>query len=1089
MKKQLSYKALERRIAELEQQLNQYHSAAIKYQALFDSFPHGISVTDSQGNIIETNAAAEKILGITKQEHEKRTIHGSEWALFHPDGSEMPTDQRPSVIALKKNRVVGNYEMGLHETNKGTTWLNVTAAPLPLEDHGVVVTFNDITEKKQAEKTRYEEEKRYRRLFETHSDAIYLLSEDGKILDANQSACNALEREKKNLTSLLIKDVDQNYDNELFKKFWTGQPEEKIRCFESVHIKSDGTTFPVEIIGIPFFDQGKRLLYGYVKDITKTKLADKEIKLQGEQLRAVFDSVPNILAIVNKDVCVELINRKGEVLMGKKDEKLLCGDTLNCVNAFGGDGCGNNHRCKQCSIRTRISSTFSTGKPHMEEEGNVTFVIDGIETSMDLLISTTLLNIDGVSKVLLSMTDITDLKLKERMQASQWRLIEYSLNHSVSELLQKFLDEAENLTNSDIGFFHFIEDDPINISLQTWSTRTVTLACKVENRKNHYPISEAGVWVDCVKEGKPVIHNNYKDLPHKKGFPNGHAPLIRQLVVPVLRGGKILAILGVGNKSTDYQQQDVQLIQIFADMAWEIIERKRSEEALKISEEQHKSILKTAMDGFWLADTSGKLLEVNETYCQMSGYTREELLSMHIHDIDCVASFKEVSAHCQRIMSLGEDRFESKQKRKDGTIFDVEVSVQYRGERDGKFVVFIRDITDLKNWETRLQQSQKMESIGNLAGGIAHDFNNILFPITGMAEMLLEDLPPGSPEHKKVQTIFAAGMRGADLVKQILAFSRQNEYKLMPVRVQQVLKEVLKLSRSTIPANIEITHHLQPDCGHVLADLTQIHQVGMNLITNAYHAVEGTGGKITVQVYEEIITDGPPMGLSLQHGQYVVLSVSDNGCGIPESILNKIFDPYFTTKEKGRGTGLGLATVYGIAKKYGGDIKVYTEVDNGSSFNVYLPLMKEDTQRHHALNKTGAEESGTERILLVDDEASIAQLEKQVLERLGYKVTKKTSSFDALAAFKAHPDDFDLIITDMSMPRMTGDQLASKILSIRPDIPIVICTGFSENVNEEMAKAIGIKGFLMKPVVKSDMAEMVRKVLESCPVSQRLLPD
>ena len=928
MEKILSYEALERRIVELEQQVNQYHSAAIKYQALFDSFPHGLTVTDSQGHIIETNAAAEKILGVSKQEHEKRTIHGLEWELIHPDGSEIPPDERPSVIALKENRVVGNCVMGIHKNNKGTTWLNVTAAPLSMENHGVVVTYNDISEKK-----------RYRRLFESHIDAIYLLSEDGKILDANQSACNALGRDKKNLTSLTIEDVDLNYDSELFKKYWSDQPEEKIRCLESVHIKSDGTTFPVEIIGIPFVDKGKRLLYGFAKDITERKV-------------------------------------------------------------------------------------------------------------------------------------------EEQVQRAQWRLIEYSLNHSVSDLLQKFLDEAENLTGSDIGFFHFIDTDQTTISLQTWSTRTLTQACNVKNLKNHYPIAEAGVWVDCVKAGKPVVHNDYDTLRHKKGFPDGHAPIIRQLIVPVLRGGNIFAILGVGNKRTDYQAQDVQLIQSFADMAWEIVERKRSEEALQKSEEQHKSILKTAMDGFWLADTRGKLLEVNETYCQMSGYTREELLSMHIHDIDCVENIKGVSAHCQRIISLGEDRFESRHKRKDGTIFDVEVSVQHRGERDSTFVIFIRDITDRKNWETRLQQAQKMESIGNLAGGIAHDFNNILFPITGMAEMLLEDLPPDTPEHKKIQTIFAAGMRGADLVKQILAFSRQNEYKLIPVRVQQVLKEVLKLSRSTIPTNIEITHHLQADCGHVLADLTQIHQIGMNLITNAYHAVGGIGGKIVVQVHEETITDGTAMGLSLTDGQYVVLSVSDNGCGIPESILNKIFDPYFTTKEKGKGTGLGLAMVYGIVKKYGGDIKVHSEVDNGSSFNVYLPLIKEDMQRHHAFNETGATESGTERILLVDDESSIAQLEKQILERLGYKVTQKTSSLDALGAFKAHPDVFDLIITDMSMPNMTGDQLASEILSIRPDIPIVICTGFSDSLNEEMAKVIGIKGFLMKPVVKSDMAEMVRKVLD-----------
>ena len=508
----------------------------------------------------------------------------------------------------------------------------------------------------------------------------------------------------------------------------------------------------------------------------------------------------------------------------------------------------------------------------------------------------------------------------------------------------------------------------------------------------------------------------------------------------------------------------------------DITERKKFENALRKSEAQHRSILQSAMDGFWLADNKGKLLEVNQTYCQMSGYSQDELLNMKISDLEAMETQADVSRHIKRITAIKEDRFESQHKRKDGEIFDVEVSVQYRDDDGGRHICFLRDITGRNQLEAQVRQAQKMESIGNLAGGIAHDFNNLLFPIVGHAEMLMEDLPPGCPERDNVQGILHAGKRGAELVKQILAFSRQHEHQLIPIRVQKVMQEVLKLSRASIPTNIKINADLQAECGLVLADPTQLHQIGMNLITNAYHALEDTDGQISVLV-KEVLLEAHTTHMTIQPGKYALLAVEDNGVGIPTANLKKIFDPYFTTKEQGKGTGLGLAVVFGIIKKHGGDISVHSEVDKGTTFKVYLPLIPSPETPG-----PGAEEvpvtGGTERILLVDDEVDIAHLEKQVLERLGYKVSQRTSSADALEAFRNRPDSYDLVITDMSMPNMTGEQLARELIAIRPDISVIICTGFSERINKEKAENSGIKGFLMKPVIKSDMAAMVRRVLD-----------
>ncbi len=388
------------------------------------------------------------------------------------------------------------------------------------------------------------------------------------------------------------------------------------------------------------------------------------------------------------------------------------------------------------------------------------------------------------------------------------------------------------------------------------------------------------------------------------------------------------------------------------------------------------------------------------------------------------------------------------------------------------------DEKEKERLERQLQQTQKMESIGSLAGGIAHDFNNLLFPIVGLSEMMLDDFPSDSPEHHNLYEIFKAGKRGRELIQQILSFSRQSEYQRIPVHIQKILKEVLKLCRATIPADITITRDIQTDCAPVMADPTQIHQIAMNLITNAYHAVESTGGTITVQLKGTDFIYAHDPALHVISGRYAVLSVSDTGTGIDPVVMNKIFDPYFTTKKKGKGTGLGLATVYGIVKAHGGDIKVHSEVGKGSCFHVCLPVLEKSADVVPEKQQQPLP-TGTEHILLVDDEAPIVHMEQQMLERLGYRITCFSSSVDALAAFRTDPSCFDMIITDMNMPNLNGMLLAEQLTAIRSDIPVIICTGFSERINKENAAAKGVKGLLMKPLVMKDLAQKVREVLDT----------
>jgi len=425
-------------------------------------------------------------------------------------------------------------------------------------------------------------------------------------------------------------------------------------------------------------------------------------------------------------------------------------------------------------------------------------------------------------------------------------------------------------------------------------------------------------------------------------------------------------------------------------------------------------------------------------------------------------------------------RFESQRFTKEGKLLDVSLSAAPIKGNMGDIVgivVNIKDITKRKMLEINLQQAQKMESIGTLAGGIAHDFNNILSPIMGHTDMLLMDTSENNPFRDSLNQIHTATLRARDLVKQILEFSRQgsNEFTLM--KMQPIIKEALRLIRSTIPTTIEIKQDINPNCGIIKADPTQIHQIVMNLSTNAYHAMDETGGELKVSLKEMELGQNNIIAPNMKPGVYACLSISDTGIGMDKDLSKKIFDPFFTTKAIGKGTGMGLSVVHGIVTAMGGTIRVSSELEKGTEFHIYFPIEKKPFKENNT-HAEGQIPGGTEHILFVDDEESIIAFGKRMLERLGYQVTSHSNSLEALEVFRSNSKNFDLVITDMTMPNMPGDKLSVELIKIRPDIPIVLCTGFSEAMSEEKAALLGIKGFQLKPVVMKDFARKIRKVLD-----------
>ncbi len=510
-------------------------------------------------------------------------------------------------------------------------------------------------------------------------------------------------------------------------------------------------------------------------------------------------------------------------------------------------------------------------------------------------------------------------------------------------------------------------------------------------------------------------------------------------------------------------------------------DRKKAEESLRESNQILSSVLEHTHMSVALLDPQFNFILANQAYAdtgkqEPSFFPGKNHFDLYPHE--------ENQAIFQRVVDTGEPFFVTDkhfeypdQPERGLTYWDWSLSpVKDDTEKVTGLVLSLVEATERMNLEAQLQQAQKMESIGTLAGDIAYDFNNLLFPIVGNTEILLEDIPEDSPLRSYLNNVYNAALQAKGLVKQILAFTSHDRHEIKLMRMQPVIKDALKLIRSTIPTSIELKHTISHNCGIIEADPAQIHQVVMNLATNVYHAMEDTGGELEIGLKQIELGEPDLPNPDMAPGSYACLTVADTGTSIDENIREKILDPYFTTKEYGKCTGMGLSIVHGIVLNAGGNIQVYSELGEGTEFHVYLPIVQNSFEQHEILSEEPIQR-GTKRILLVDDEDAIVFIEKQMLERLGYSVVSRTSSVEALEAFRANPDKFDMVITDMDMTNMSGDKLSSELIKIRANIPIILCTRFSKKIPE--AKSIGIKGFLMKPIMMKAFSNMIRQVLDN----------
>ena len=674
------------------------------------------------------------------------------------------------------------------------------------------------------------------------------------------------------------------------------------------------------------------------------------------------------------------------------------------------------------------------------------------------------------------------------------RIIGSSLN--INEVYERFAEETRKLIR-----FDRVSVNIINPIEKTFSIPYATGANVLE-RESGAVIHLAGTGTEWVRQNRSTLLIREANREETMGKFPGLLPVFEagirsMMLVPMISEDQVIGVLNLQTATENaYTQMDLKLAErVSSQIAGAIAnaqlfqERKRVEGELLKSEERYRRLVELS-PLMIMVHNQKKYIYLNPAATKALGASRpEELVGRSILEVihpDCWGIVNErirLVAQGQAVPPL-----EEKFIRLDKKIIDVEVTVA-RSLYLGEPVVMLigRDITEQREAEKekaalqeRLQQAQKMEAIGTLAGGIAHDFNNILSSILGFAELADLDMPENTRAKSNLQHSMKAALRAKDLVQQILAFSRQGKQERKPLNIKPIIKEGLKFLRASLPATIEIRQNIEEDLGTIEADPTQVHQVLMNLCTNAAHAMDGNGGVLEVSLGNlDVEGEISISSLGIHPGPYLRLRVSDTGHGIPPETLKRIFDPYFTTKEVGKGTGLGLAVVHGIVKSYGGGIALSSKVGKGSTFDIYFPRIGTESSPLETGEGEPIPLGKHERVLFVDDEEMIVEIGQNFLEHLGYEAVARTSSVEALELFRVQPARFDLVITDMTMPKMTGDKLAQELLRIRPEIPILIYTGFSEHITEEKAKAMGIRGLVKKPLVMKELAKAVRSALDS----------
>ncbi|MCC6486173.1 MAG: PAS domain S-box protein [Candidatus Hydrogenedentes bacterium] len=1099
-------------ISERKRVENALAEEAVRRRILVEQSRDGIVVLDQNGKVFEANQRYADMLGYTADE--VRHLHVWDW--------DLQWTREELMEMVRSVDAAGDHFETRHRRKDGSYYdVEVSTNGVALGGQKrIFCVCRDITARKRAEEALRASEEKYRGIFEESVVVTYVFDNQKNFVDANQAGLDLLGYSREELLQMRMPDVDADTRAVLpaHQKLLAG---ERLVNYEHKLRRKDGAVISVLNNSRPLTDsQGNVVgMLSTLVDITDRRRSEELTRARLERVRresAVLAEIAaspfvaegrirEAAALLTQTVSNAFgIARVGVWLFNDDKTRLVNIDNFDAeVNAHTKGAVLHEHEFREefavLKSAKYVDASEALTDPRVSgyvesyiKPMRITSMLDAVIRARGESLGTLCFEHvdtphrweDDEIAFACQLADQVALAASnrmrnrhERMTNARLRLTELAADHSVEELLQGFLDEAELLTDSHIGFFHFVDEDQATVQLQMWSTNTMKTMCTAEGKGAHYPLDEAGVWADCVREKVPLIHNDYLRLPCRKGLPEGHAPIVRELVVPVYREQKIVAILGVGNKDDDYVQEDVDVTVELAEMAWEIISRKRAEgdrERLTLAIEQ-------AAEAIVITDKNGAIQYVNPSFTRTTGYTRREAIGQNprilrsgTHDAAFYGRMWETLARGEtwngRIVN----------KAKDGTLFTEEAAISPVRDASGDIVSYVavkRDISREIELEAQLRQSQKMEAVGQLAGGVAHDFNNLLQAILGYSELATDALEEKHPAREALSEVVAAGQRAATLVAQLLAFGRRQTMQPQDLDLNEVVAGMLKMLGRVIGEHIRMSFVQGHGLWTVHADRGMIEQTLMNLVVNGRDAMP-KGGVLTLstdnRLIDEIYCERYP---GVGPGRYVLLSVTDSGCGMSEQIREKAFEPFFTTKGPGKGSGLGLATVYGVVKQHHGAVELHSEIDKGTTFNVFLPAV-ERRAAHADSNVHIQVAGGTETILLAEDEATVRVLGKRVLEDAGYSVLTVKNGREAVAQFKQFGPGIDLLILDVIMPEMGGPEAYSSIRALRPDVAVLFVSGYPNDSTHFSVELSDENWVLPKPYSAQQLLEQVRQLLD-----------
>ena len=974
----------------------------------------------------------------------------SDLLLTDGKGTELlqsPEDLRFPVVVMTSH---GDEEVAVEAMKVGALDYVVkseaTLADMPRIAERALREWDHINQRKQTEEELRESEERYRRLFTTISDAIMIFdAETRQFIDVNDAALKLYGHTKEEFLNLKHSDITAETEASDSSIEYTLEGTLN-RIPLRYHKKKDGTIFPVEISASNFKIKNRDVICGIVRDITDRIQAEESLRESEARYRML----------------IETADRSGQAITITQDRNgietvsVFSNETAVKVTGYSHEELSALSWFDIVPPRYRDAAMKRVRKRMQGEDISGLFEISIIRkdgTEIPIEICSIRSEFQGDTALINFFRDIADRKQAEEDSKRLRRQNDLILNAAGEGIYGLNLKGNTTFVN------------PAAFNMIGWELEEII------GKNQHQVLHHSR------PDGTPYPP---EECPIYATFKDGNEHHIDNEVF-WRKDGSCFSVEYISRPLFNEDGEIEGAVVTFKD----ITQRRQAEEALRDSEQRYRELVENAVIGFYQVEEQGKFRVINQKMAEIFGYlSSKEFLKDFDNVSKLYAHPEERSKILQEINESG--HIEGKEvefQGKNSKSVWIKLNTRVTKNREGEIIYegLMEDITgrkqmeeEHKRLENQLQQAYKMEAIGTLAGGIAHDFNNILTPIIVQSELVLMDIDENSPIRFNIQEVMKAGLRAKDLVKQILTFSRQTEQQPVPLKITPIIREVIKLLRASLPTTIEIQLTLIKETDPIVADPTQVHQVVMNLCTNAAHAMSKTGGVLKINLDETMIEYG--FHPDLETGPYLKLTVSDTGHGIPPEVIDRIFEPFFTTKERSEGTGMGLSVVHGIIKQYGGAITIESELGKGTAFNVYLPRIK--AVIHERTESIEQVPTGNERVLIVDDEKGMVDSMRGMLNRLGYEVVERTSSLDALEAFRAGPDNFDLIITDQTMPNLTGDELARKLLEIRSDIPIILCTGFSELIDEKKAAEIGIKAFVMKPIVMSEIANTIREVLD-----------